>query len=237
MAAVLACGSDSVLSHRSAAALWGLREDPRTSIDVTAPNRRGRIPKGIDAHRDSSLSEDDRTALRGIPCTSVARTLLDLAGIVPVWELRKAVSETEVLRLLDLGAARKLIERSRGRRGVARLRLLLEELDPATKRTRSELERRFLSMCTRAGLSRPEVNVPLDVGDVRLEVDFLWRDARLIVEADSHRYHGTMSAFERDRRRDQRLEAVGWQVVRCTWQQVIREPADLAKTLRILLAR
>jgi very-short-patch-repair endonuclease len=235
MAAVLACGPGAVLSHRSAAALWGIRENRRASIDVTAPNRRGRVPKGIDAHRDGSLASVDRTTLNGIPCTSAARTLLDIASVVPVWELRRAIAEAEVLRLLDFSAVRALIRRSRGRRGVARLRLLLEELDPATKRTRSELERRFLRMCTRAGLPRPEVNVSLDVGAGCLEADFLWRDAGLIVEADSHRYHDTTSAFERDRRRDQRLQLAGWRVTRCTWAQVEHEPRALVKTIRCFL--
>jgi very-short-patch-repair endonuclease len=237
MAAVLACGSGAVLSHCSAAALWGIREDRGGSIDVTAPNRRGRIPRGIAAHRDGSLAPADRTNLHGIPCTTIARTLLDLAAVVPVWELRKAVAEAEVLRVLDLASMHELIRRSRGCRGVARLRLLLEELDPATKRTRSELERRFLHMCSAAGLPRPEVNSSLDVGDGWLEADFLWRGARLIVEADSRRFHDTGSAFERDRRREQRLQLAGWRVSRCTWAQVEREPRELAATIRGLLAR
>jgi predicted transcriptional regulator of viral defense system len=214
MAAVLAGGPGAVLSHRSAAVLWGLcDEDCRASIDVTAPNRRGRIPRGISAHREGSLTSADRTTLHGIPCTTLARTLLDLAGSAPIWELRKAVSEAEVLRVLDHAAVRSLIKRSRGRRGVARLRMLLDEIHPETKRTRSEMERRFLRMCERGGLPPPEVNVSLDVGDGRrLRPDFLWRDAGLIVEADSRRFHGTDSAFQRDRRREQRLQLAGWRV-------------------------
>jgi very-short-patch-repair endonuclease len=237
MAAVLACGPGAVLSHRSAAALWGLRVDRRRVIDVTAPNRRGRIPKGIRAHRDGALMGADRTVLNGIPCTNVSRVLLDLAGEVPMWELRKVVAEAEVLRVLDRAALRKLIQRSRGRRGVARLRLILDELDPQTKRTRSELERMFLRMCTRAGLPRPEVNVSLSVEGRHLKPDFLWRDVGLIIETDSHRYHDTGSAFESDRRREQRLQLAGWQVSRCTWAQVEHEPRDLAARIQGLLAQ
>jgi very-short-patch-repair endonuclease len=237
MAAVLACGPGAVLSHRSAAALWGLREDRRPLIDITAPNRRGRIPKGISAHRDSFLVSADRTVVNGIPCTSVPRTLLDLAASMPIREVRKVVAEAEVLRVLDIAAVRELIRRSRGRRGVARLRLLLDELDPETKRTRSELERMFLRMCTRAGLPRPEVNVPLSVEGRRLEADFLWRDAGLIVEADGHRFHDTGSAFESDRRREQSLQLAGWQVSRCTWAHVMHEPRDLATRIQGLLAQ
>jgi predicted transcriptional regulator of viral defense system len=237
LAAVLAGGPGAVLSHRSAAALWGLSEDRRGSLDVTAPNRRGRIPRGIDAHRNGSLIDADRTVLQGIPCTTVARTLLDLAAVAPIGELRKAISEAEVLRLLDHDAVRRLIKRSRGRRGVARLRMLLDEIHPQTKRTRSELERSFLSMCARAGLPEPEVNAKLDVGNGLLEPDFLWRGAGLIVEADSRRFHDTDSAFQLDRKREQRLMLAGWQVARCTWEQVEHEPLALAKTIRTLLAQ
>jgi very-short-patch-repair endonuclease len=237
MAAVLAVGPDAVLSHRSAAAVWGIREDRRVSIDVTAPNRRGRFPRGIDAHRDGSLTQTDRASLYGIPCTSVPRTLLDLAAVVPVWELRKAISEAEVLRILDHDAVRRLIKRSRGRRGVARLRMLLDDIHPETKRTRSEMELLFLRMCDRAGLPRPEVNVALDVGGRQLRPDFLWRDAGLIVEADSRRYHDTDSAFQSDRRREQHLQLAGWRVSRCTWEQIEREPRTLAETIRGLLAQ
>jgi hypothetical protein len=237
MAAVLACGSSAVLSHRSAVALWGLRKDPRGSIDVTAPNRRGRVPKEIAAHRDRSLTLADRTVLRGIPCTAVARTLLDFAAVAPVWELRKAVSEAEVLRILDHKAVRQLIKRSRGRRGVARLRMVMDEIHPLTKRTRSDMELLFLRMCERAGLPQPEVNVTLYPGGRRTMPDFLWRYAGLIVEADSRRYHDTDSAFKSDREREQRLQLAGWRVSRCTWEQIEREPRRLAQIIRGLLAQ
>jgi very-short-patch-repair endonuclease len=237
MAAVLACGQDAVLSHRSSASLWGLQEERGTWVDVTAPSRRGRIPAGIRAHRNGSLDLTDRTDVRGIPCTTVGRTLLDLAGVVPTWELRKAIAEAEVLRILDHAALRQLVRCSRGRRGVARLRLLLDELDPATKRTRSEMERRFLRTCVRAGLPRPEVNVSLNIEKHRLKPDFLWRDAGLIIEADSRRFHDTSSAFQHDRRREQRLQLAGWRVSRCTWEQVEYEPRRLADTIRGLLAQ
>jgi hypothetical protein len=209
MSAVLACGPGAVLSHRSAAELWRLMEGSSAVIDVMAPNRRGRMPVGINAHRDSSLIPVDRMTLHGIPCTTVPRTLLDLAAVVPVWELRKAISEAEVLRVLDHDAVRRLIKRSRGRRGVARLRMLMDDIHPDTKRTRSEMERLFLRMCERAGLPRPEVNVTLNLGD----------------------------AFQSDRRREQRLQLAGWRVSRCTWEQIDREPRSLAETIRGLLAQ
>ncbi len=236
MAAVLASGPGAVLSHRSAAALWGIRAGDHGAVDVTAPNRRGRHPLGIDAHRHS-LSARDWTTVRRIPCTTVERTLLDLAAVIPVWQLRKALAEAEVLRIVDLSALRALLRRSRGRRGVARLRFILDELHPATKRTRSELERIFLRMCRQGELPVPEVNVSLSVSGRRVMPDFLWRDAGLIVEADSRRFHDTDSAFQSDRQREQLLQLAGWRVSRCTWEQVEREPQRLAKIIKALLTQ
>lgn len=201
MAAVMACGSEAVLSHRSAAGLWGVLPDSRASIDVIAPNRRGRFPSGIDAHRNGSLLPEDRTAHRGIPCTSIARTLLDLAGVIREERLRYAIAEAEVLGLFDLAAVQDVVARGRGRRGVAKLRLLVSELDPQAGLAKSELERRFLTFCRRAFLPAPEVNVPISVRGGEVIADFVWRDAQLIVEADGLQFHGTRSAFERDRRR------------------------------------
>lgn len=179
----------------------------------------------------------DRISLHGIPCTSVPRTLLDLAAVLPVRDLRKAISEAEVLRLMDQRAVRRLIKRSRGRRGVARLRMLMDDIHPQTRRTRSEMELMFLRICERAGLPEPEVNATLDVNGHRLKPDFLWRGAGLIIEADSRRYHDTDSAFQRDRRREQCLQLAGWRVSRCTWEQIEREPRSLAVTIRGLLAQ
>jgi very-short-patch-repair endonuclease len=115
--------------------------------------------------------------------------------------------------------------------------MLMDDIHPETKRTRSEMERRFLRMCERAGLPQPEVNVAVNAGDVRLTPDFLWRDAGLIVEADSRRYHDTASAFQLDRRREQRLQLAGWRVSHCTWEQIDSEPRVLAKTISGLLAQ
>lgn len=237
LAATLACAPDAVLSHRSAVELWELLPPKGREIDVTAPNRRGRIPVDIRAHRHGSLAAADCTSLRNIPCTSVERSLLDFAGEASAWELRQALAEAEVKRLLDRARLYRLIRRCRGRRGVAKLRLLLEELDPATKRTRSELERRFLRACVRAGLPRPEVNVALEVADGVAEADFLWRDAGLVMEADSRRFHDTDSAFEHDRKREQLLQLAGWRVSRCTWRQVEREPRRVIDVVRGLLAQ
>jgi predicted transcriptional regulator of viral defense system len=238
MAAVLACGPEAVLSHRSAAYLWGIIRSWEAPIDVTAPNRRGRSPDGVAAHRDGSLQPIDKTAIYGIPCTTVARTLLDFAAVVPEGEVRKAVAEAEVLRILDQQRLRALLKRSRRRRGVARLRLILDTIHPQTKRTRSELERLFLGMCARTKLPEPEVNVWLPAPNgKRYQADFLWRSAGLIVECDSRRFHDTDSAFVENRKRQQQLELAGWRVSPCTWEEVEQEPRRLALTVQGLLAQ
>jgi very-short-patch-repair endonuclease len=115
--------------------------------------------------------------------------------------------------------------------------MLLDEIHPETRRTRSELELLFLDMCTRAKLPQPEVNVHLAVDRGRLEADFLWRGAGLIMEADSREFHDTDSAFLNDRRREQQLQLAGWRVSHCTWSQVETEPHHLAKTIRRLIAQ
>lgn len=215
----------------------GPREDSRSRIDVTAPGRRGRIPAGIDAHRHGFLRPPDRATVNGIPCTSVSRTLLDLAAVVSRRELRNAVKQAEVERIFDLSEMRELVARSRGRRGVARLRYAISLHDPREQLTRRELEERFFGLCRRIEIFLPEVNGHLIINGISVMPDFLWRNARLIVEADSHRVHGTASAFEEDRRRDQLLTAAGWTVIRVTWHQILKEPERLGRTLRSLLAR
>jgi predicted transcriptional regulator of viral defense system len=238
MAAVLACGPDAVLSHRSAAYLWGLVDSWEEPIDVTAPNRRGRSPDGVAAHRDSSLQPIDKTIHFGVPCTTVARTVLDYAGVEPEWKVRKAIAQGEILGILDKAKLRSLLKRSRRRRGVARLRLILDTIHPQTKRTRSELERLFLEMCAKREVAEPGVNIwLLGTNGKRYQADFLWRDQGLIVECDSRRFHDTDSAFVADRKRRQQLELAGWRVSQCTWEEVEHEPRRLAETVRALIAQ
>ena len=235
MAAVLACGPGAVLSHRSAALLHGILDDTRSRVDVIAPNRRGRAPKGIAAHRDGTLTPADCTVIDGIPCTSLARTLLDLAATESPSTFRYAVTQAEVEEVFDLTEVIELLKRSKGRRGVARLRLAIELHDPDEQEARRELEKKLLRLFKRGGF-RPEVNGHLVVDGISMMPDFMWRDARVIVEADSRRVHGTATAFEKDRLRDQRLASAGWTVIRVTWHQVTNEPKRLTQTLRTLLS-
>jgi very-short-patch-repair endonuclease len=232
MAAVLACGSKAVLSHRSAAAHLELRPSNRVMVDVTAPGRTGKGRNGIDVHRATGLDERDITTVDGIPCTTVARTLLDLATRIDEAALVRTIEQAEKLRIFDLRAVVDVTRRAGDRRGAPKLRKAIAAYTPEPAFTRSELEKRFLALCRAAQVPMPRANNATD----RDEIDFTWPDRRLMVEADSLRHHGTRAAFERDRRRDQRLTAAGWRVVRFTWRQVDEAPAEVAATLQSLLA-
>jgi predicted transcriptional regulator of viral defense system len=231
MAAVLAYGPTAVLSHRSAAALHGIRRDNRSKIDITLPSPSGKARPGIDAHRSTTLSAADVTKIDAIPCTTLARTLLDLADVVDHRSVERAVDQAEVLRVFDLRAVEEVLSRANGRRGAAVLKRVLAEYDgPAL--TDRELEERFFALCRSAALPKPAVNewITLD-GGVAYKPDFLWRAERLIVETDGWGSHGTRQAFEDDRRRDRRLSGAGWTVVRFTWRDVEHEPAEVTETL------
>jgi hypothetical protein len=237
MAAVLASGTGAVLSHRSAAALWDLRRAVGSAIDVTVLRISGHSRKGIKVHRVRSLASADVTRVRGIPCTTVTRTLLDLAEVLDRQRLERAIAQAEVMGLFDLNALSEVLDRAPGRRGSAKLRSVLDEYEEGTTLTQSELEELLLAICMAAGTNRPRVNhwIVLEVGAVL--VDFCWPERMLVVEVDGHRFHGTRQAFERDRDRDQRLTLAGYRVVRFTWRQIVREPEKVRERLGELLER
>ncbi|MBW3534508.1 MAG: type IV toxin-antitoxin system AbiEi family antitoxin domain-containing protein [Gemmatimonadetes bacterium] len=220
MAAVLASGPGAVLSHASAAALWELlpARGDTVRVDVTVPaGDRGRRP-GITVHRVVALEADERAEVSGIPITTPARTVVDLAGVLGTREVERAVARGERTGLLNLEALPSLLSRYRGRPGMPALRALLgDERTPAL--TRSEAEEKFLALIRRARLPAPEANVVVEGH----EVDFLWRSEGIAVEVDGFRFHASRSMFERDRRRDARLAARGINVIRLTWRQIIEE--------------
>ena len=240
MAAVLAVARPApgtptaVLSHRSAAALWTLcAEVGEAPVDVTV---RGSNPKrrpGLRLHRTNKLEDDEITRRRGIPCTTAARTLLDLGSVLRRRQLERAIDEAEHKRLCDTAEIEKLLERYRGRPGTALLAQVLGGHEPGSTLTRSELEERFLAVCRNTELPSPQVNAAL----VGLTVDFLWPHARLVVEVDGRRSHATRRAFQDDRDRDTLLAANGYHVMRFTWWDVTRRPAVVASRVARVLAQ
>jgi hypothetical protein len=236
MAAVLACGDGAVLSHRSAAALWDIRATARARAEITVPGSARRSRAGIDVHGSSTLAPHDAVRIEEIPTTSLARTLLDLSETVDRQALERAFDRAETLRLLDMRALADVMRRNPGRRGLAPLGALLADLDPARRLTRSQLERRFVALCDRAGLPRPFVNAHLLLEGNYVEADFHWPRHRLVAETDGWATHGTRGAFQRDRRRDQLLLRAGYRTVRFTWRDVIRDLEWVAETVRLALA-
>jgi hypothetical protein len=238
MAAVLAYGPKAVASHRTAGGLQGLREDSSPKTDISLPLQSARSRPGIVAHSTPTLRAADVTTRHGIPCTTVARTLLDLAGVVPRRQLERALEQAEVLRVFDLEAIEDVLAHANGRHGAGVLRGLLPELCDEPGITANDLEDRFLELCRAAGLPRPGINqwIPVDDGPP-IRADFVWRARRLIVETDGWGSHGTRHGFERDRRRDQRVRLAGWEPVRFTRRQVLREPDWVTATTAALLDR
>jgi very-short-patch-repair endonuclease len=230
LAAVLACGPGAVLSHRSAASLWELRPSAAQAIDVTVPARSGRRRRpGIQVHRSTRLTAEEVVTRDGIPVTTVARTLLDLADVLPAQALKRAIDEAEYRGRLDLTSLHAVVENNPGRRGAKLLDLLTE---PA-QRTRSDLEEDFLALCRRHRLPRPYVGAT--VGGY--EDDFVWPDAHLIVETDGLAAHRTRRAFEDDRKRDRRLLHAGYRTVRLTGRALHDDESEVAEALRELLTQ
>jgi very-short-patch-repair endonuclease len=226
LAAVLACGPRAVLSHVSAAAHWGLLQSDATLIDATAPASRRGAP-AIRLHRSRSLIARDTTTHQGIPITTIARTLLDLAATIKPHRLERALAQAERLQLYDHRAIEALLATANGHRGKP---LLAQATAREPKFTRSELEAWFLTLVRDAGLDEPEVNLTLTAPDhPRLEVDFCWPSHRLIVELDGWETHRTRAAFEADRAKDAALQAAGWRVLRFTHRT---PPATIQRRLQ-----
>jgi hypothetical protein len=228
-AAVLAGGPGAVLSHRAAGALWGMMA-PTATIDVTVAGRRRAAQPGITLHT-GRLRAEDVTRIDGIPVTSLARTLLDLAEVIPVAALVACIDRTG--NRLPPGLMAAMTSSHRGRRGLKPLRAALLITRPQDVLTRSELERRALALIEAAGLEPPEVNVRVQ----RYEVDLLWRAHRLVVELDGRRWHDDPAARERDYRRDTNLICGGYRVMRLTWRQVVNDPAWVSRRLHQALRR
>jgi hypothetical protein len=237
MAAVLACGPRAVLSHRSTAGLWGVRPDNRRKSDVSVPSPSARTKQAIEIHRSVTLTSDDVTTVEGIPCTTLARTLVDLGDVVNRRAVERAVEQAEVLRLFDLHEVQRAMERAGPRRGTGLLSSVLEDLNGPSL-TASELEESFLALCRAAALPTPDVNAWMTLSDGSpIKVDFLWRRARLAVETDGQPFHRTRQSRERDTKRDQLLRLAGFEPVRFTGRQVALEKEWVTHTLLALASR
>ncbi len=231
MAAVLACGEGALLCHRDGAMLWNLRETRRTAIDVTVVGTSRRSRPRITIHSVVELHPDDRAEVDGIPVTSVPRTLLDLAEVVPFEHLRRAYEAAERHELLDMRAVHELLERSNGRRGLPALRALLDYDPRPAVDAKSELESRFLDLIREAGLPLPQLNVLVE----GFLVDAYWPRARLVIELQSWEHHAHRQAFERDNSKLARLQVADYTVLPLTDRQLRHERDWVTASVRELL--
>jgi very-short-patch-repair endonuclease len=231
LAAVLACGDGAVLSHEAAAAHWRLITATPRVVDVTVPTPGGRSRRrGIQVHR-CPLPPVEITRLNGIPVTTVARTVLDLAGGAPERQIERALDEAAYLGRLHQDALEATLARYPNRKGSRLLRHIAARHSAGATRTRSELEERFLELCRKRGLPPPAVNVRVE----GFLVDFFWPNARLVVETDGYGAHSRRSTFEADRARTVTLQAAGYQVLRFSYRQVFERADWVADHLELAL--
>jgi very-short-patch-repair endonuclease len=239
MAAVLAMGDGAVLSHHSAAALWGLRGYRLRPVHITLASKSRHVP-GIRRHSSRVLSPDEVTisdAVPGIPVTSVPRTIFDMARGGDVDLVENLLREAEHRELYDPLSLPHLLARYPRRRGCRTVKTALARVEESPAgHTASRLEERFLRFLRAYELPIPRFNEWIDLGDRRYRVDCRWPGTKEIVELDSWEAHGGRRAFRDDRERDRHLRVAGYGLTRITWSQLDQEPAAVAADLRSLLA-
>ncbi|HET6867487.1 MAG TPA: DUF559 domain-containing protein, partial [Solirubrobacteraceae bacterium] len=228
-AAVMACGEGAVVSHRSAAEMFGLLPESDREVDITVVGRNPGVHVGVRLHRPRALAGHEITKMRGIAVTSVARAICDMAGTEPPNEVEAAYQEALYRRIVADGQMAAILKREPRRRGAPVVRGLLE--NPTM--TRSERERALLRLLKAAQLPRPLTNVRLH----GYLVDAYWPEHGLVLEFDGWQAHGHRSAFESNRKRDQVLLAHGVRSMRVTGRHLKQEPVALAARIAMALSR
>lgn len=189
-------------------------------------------------HRSLTLTPADVTIVDAIPCTTVARTLLDMADDLAARQLERAFDQAEAETKLDLVAVKGQLARNPTRLGARKLKAILSDYRIGSTVTESELEERLLPLLRATGCPMPDTQVWIDPGDGQgmLRRDFVWRALKLNVETDGGR-HRTRLQMETDTRHDQRLIDAGWTVIRITWKQLHEEPERVIATILRALRR
>jgi very-short-patch-repair endonuclease len=230
MAALLACGPLSVIGHRSAVIVMGLRWRYCGPVEVVLPHEVQLGRAGVRCRRVTALAADEVAVRHGLRVTTPARTLVDLAATTSRGDLERLAEEILFQRLASTAEIIDAIGRGAGRPGVRKLRAIADLLDEASF-TRSEAERRLKTLLRGAGLPMPRMNVKR----AGWEVDAVWDRQRLVVEVDGYRSHGTRPQFERDRTKDAQMMLAGYRVLRFTWRQITREPTVVIATIAAAL--
>lgn len=233
MAAVLLCGEGAGLSHRTAGGRWSVSA-AGTIIDVTCPRGAARSRKGLFVHGVRNLDPADMVVRDGIRTTSLARTLVDLADVLPAHRLLKAVNEAERIHQIDVAEIHAVMRRTRGRHGHPLLAAAVRELAThGTVITRSDFEDALRQLVVDSDIDRPTYNAL--VGPYT--VDAFWPDIKLVVELDSYEFHKDARTFAADRKRDRTLRSWGYHPERFVYEEVVRNPHNAATELRQILAR
>lgn len=237
LAEVWAHDTRAVASHRAAGHLWNLvgYRAPRPEVTVEfGANQRRSGP----THASLWLPTRHTTVHDSIPVTRVARTLFDLAGVEPQGRVEVALDDALSRNLCSLEQMNQVFFAlaRRGRKGTAAMRELLEDRGEGYVAPASALERLARAVFSEGGLPMPSFEVHLGDDDLAGRVDCVWRDARLVVELDGQRFHGSRSAREADRGRDNRLMAAGWRVIRLTWDDLKKRPHEVLAQVRAALA-
>jgi hypothetical protein len=220
-AAVLSCGPGAVLSHRDAAALYGIRDSARRAIDVTAPGRSRHTRNGITIHRPRLLHPDDCATWNRIPVTTVPRLMIDLAEVVSAHKVRRAFAEAARRGLVDMNAMRAALERANGRRGLRVVSAILADR-VAPPEANAGIEEDFYDLVLELKLPLPLFNVAIP--GTPYVVDALWPAIKLIIELDSRAHHDrTAEDFEYERVRFNDLQLAGYRVLRLTHHRIHRE--------------
>ena len=235
LAAVLVCGTDASLSYAAAAALLRMRSSSASLIDVTSPTGAGRGREGIRAHR-AVVPCWQLTIVDGIPTTTVARTIVDLAGVLSPGRLEYTIHRAQTSGVFDRDELIAVLAETPNRPGTRAVRRILAVSPRAEDRVNSGNERRFLRICRAAGVAEPQANRWIAVPDGHgFDVDFCWPEQRLIVEIDSRLFHTTARAFENDPHRDRLLMLAGWRVARFTERDLRERPDEVGSQIRRLL--
>lgn len=227
-----------IVSHRASAEAQELLRPRAGRVDVTVAStaRNGRERRrGLRIHRVRELRADERTEVHGIPCTSPARCVIELAGSQPERIVALAVRHGEGRKKVRARDVARLLARHPNAKGHALLVEMLRLRDPVKGKSRSDLELIFFDLCDRFGFPHPEVNVRIWANGRRHEVDFVWPDLRLAIETDGRTWHEGEYATSLDETKDRDLTIAGWRVHRLTWRQVILDPEGAAATVRSLI--
>jgi predicted transcriptional regulator of viral defense system len=231
MAAVLACGPRAAIGYGTAAAVWSLRRGEPRLVEIVAAHGRARTRDGVRVHRHPGLRRAEVTSWRGIPVTTPARTILDIAATASDRQLERALDQAEIQELTDYPSLDALARAHSRHRGSKRLRATLERHLAGTAKTRSDLEIAFRGLCEQHGFPPPLVNEPL----CGITVDFVFAQQRVAVETDSWAWHRGRAAFERDRERDALLAAAGYRTLRFTDRQIELAPHTVVNALAAAL--